>query len=194
MTPEITQKIDVSTLHMGIDLCLDTNNEIVLVDLESGKAFAPATSFGEDAAKISARDSKDLNVIGEIGSRTGELEGVDLRNPIATWVEGKLMYWGREDLDAWECIHPDVLGGEIVDYLYSFDLSDLEQGIVRATRYPNHGPVGGDWICKAVSNKDAARKARRAAYYLWAIPESRHPLDFVVHFGDSASLRTCTKR
>lgn len=69
--------------------------------------------------------------------------------------------------------------------IYSFDLSDYEDGKFTATRYPDNCAVGGDWVCGAIDDKEAFRLAQEAAFDEWAAPETRDWSDFTVEFVDS---------
>jgi len=66
--------------------------------------------------------------------------------------------------------------------LYSFNLSNFEDGNFTATRYPANCAASGDWVCLAESDEDAVAQALQAASEEWAAPESRHYADFDVEF------------
>lgn len=72
--------------------------------------------------------------------------------------------------------------------IYSFDLSNFEGGVFVATRFPDSGGVGGDWVCRAKSDRDALAMVKRAAYDQWAAPETRQWDDYTVDFRDSVAL------
>jgi len=73
-------------------------------------------------------------------------------------------------------------------FLYSFDLSDFEDGHFLATRYPANCAVSGDWVCLASSNEDALKRAKKAAYEEWCAPDNRECSDFEVEFVDAVSI------
>lgn len=79
--------------------------------------------------------------------------------------------------------------GEVVEEcLYSFDLSNFEDGRFTATRYPTTCAVGGDWVCVASSDAEALALARSASETEWAEPDTRRHDDFEVEFVDASSL------
>jgi hypothetical protein len=73
---------------------------------------------------------------------------------------------------------------------YVFDLSKFEQGHFTATRfaYLPSRPRGG-WVCVARSDEHALALARQAALVEWAMPRTRPPEQFTVHFIDAAVAR-----
>ena len=72
--------------------------------------------------------------------------------------------------------------------IYSFDLRDFEGGKFVATRYPDGAAVGGDWVCRAKSDRFALLKAQKAARLEWNTPDERDPTDFDVDFVDSVRM------
>lgn len=69
--------------------------------------------------------------------------------------------------------------------IYSFDLSNFEEGKLIATRYPDNVAVGGDWVCAANSDAEAIELAHEAAFEDWGSPRERDYDDFEVEFVDS---------
>lgn len=67
-------------------------------------------------------------------------------------------------------------------FVYSFDLSNFEDGKFTATRHPGNRAVGGDWVCQATSDEEALTLAQEAAIEEWASPDGRRPQDFTVEF------------
>ena len=72
--------------------------------------------------------------------------------------------------------------------IYSFDLSNFEDGQFTVTRYPDNVAVGGEFVIRASSDKKALALAKKAAFEEWAAPDTRDPLDFEVEFIDSIAL------
>lgn len=70
-------------------------------------------------------------------------------------------------------------------HLYSFDLSNFEDGKFTATRHPHNRAVGGDWVCFARTDAEAEAKAQDAALEEWCSPKTREPQDFTVDFQDA---------
>lgn len=66
--------------------------------------------------------------------------------------------------------------------IYSFDLTNYEEGRFTATRFPNGSAVSGDWVCSAPDDAAALDLARKAAFKEWNAPESRDPQAFAVEF------------
>jgi hypothetical protein len=79
-------------------------------------------------------------------------------------------------------------------YTYVFELDAFEEGQFTATRctYLATRPRGA-WVCVARSDEQALALARQAALLEWALPRTRAPQDFTVHFLD-ASERAPFKR
>ncbi len=69
--------------------------------------------------------------------------------------------------------------------IYSFDLSNYEAGEFTATRYPDNVAVSGDWVCRAKSDEQALKLARKASREEWAAPDTRKHDVFTVTFVDA---------
>lgn len=73
--------------------------------------------------------------------------------------------------------------------IYSFDLTNFEDGEFTATRFADNCAVSGDWVCHANGDLEALKLAEKAALEEWAAPETRSPKDFRVEFFDSTTRK-----